>query len=221
MVTIGFSILQRTILFGISILSTILAPYLLPLFLGLSAILIAGLSAYWLLPLLPSFLVNLSAQAIRSVLPSATWAVGSLSNLGVTRSAAIVPARILVTPACTLLGLGCQYSMLSTFRPNLSLDMPDLEGEGEVQEEGRTARPFWEWDWSRVVPDLALGRGGRSGVDVAGVARGLGREVKQARDIFESVQSMSSAGLVRNLHYVKYVLAHLPPFRGETMKRSS
>lgn len=192
------SILQRTILFGISILSTILAPYLLPLFLTLSAILIAGLSTYFLLPLLPSFLVNLTAKALRTIIPGTTWAVGSLSNLGITRSAAIVPARILVTPACTLLGLGCQYSLLSTVNPRLiELDAGEYE-----EKEGITARPFWKWDWSVLVPDLGLsGRG--SGVNVAGVARGLGREVKQARDIFESVQSMSSAGLVRNLHYKK------------------
>lgn len=90
------------------------------------------------------------------------------------------------------------------FRPDpIQLEMGE-NGEYEV-EGGRVARPFWEWNWSAVVPNLNLGMGGsrRAGVDVAGVARGLGREVKQARDIFESVQSMSSAGLVRNLHYVK------------------
>jgi hypothetical protein len=200
--SVTFSILQRITLFGVSILSTLLAPYILPIALTLTTTVFLGLSVYFLLPLLPSFLVNLTAKALRTILPGTTWAVGSLSNLGITRSAAIVPARVIVTPACTLLGLGCQYSLLSTFRPDERIELEvgdEAYGAGDL----RIARPFWEWDWSAVVPNLKAGGKGRGGVDVGSIARGLGKEVKQARDIFESVQSMSSAGLIRNLHYVK------------------
>lgn len=191
----------RLLLALITLASALLAPYLMPLVLASFGTLLVGSALYVLLPRVPSILVSVTAALLRRVLPGASLSLGSLSDLGVLQSAAIGPARTAATPLCAVLGIACEYSLLSAFRPPLADPLgetPDTtEGESSI------ARPFWRWHWTEHFPSILPGRRRGAVVDIGGVARGLSREVKQARDIFESVQSMGSAGLVRNLHYVK------------------
>lgn len=54
----------------------------------------------------------------------------------------------------------------------------------------RVAQPFWK----------ARGDGP---VDIAGVARNLTKDVKGAKDIFESISLLSEGGMMDRLEYVR------------------
>ena len=104
----------------------------------------------------------------------------SLSDIDIGQKAVIYPLRTLATPLCALTGQACTLSLLSTFSPNAT--------------EAR-ARPFWKW-----------GGAGTPNINMGEVARSLTKEVKGAKDIFESLELLSNGEMWNRLEHLRCVV---------------
>ena len=96
-------------------------------------------------------------------------------DIALARGVALLPLRGLATPACALTGLACHLSLLS--RTSTDGDYIHL------------AKSIWQSTTQSV--------------DVAGVARNLTKDVKGAKDIFESIAMLSEGGMMDRLEYVR------------------
>ncbi|WVR03043.1 hypothetical protein IAU60_000032 [Kwoniella sp. DSM 27419] len=136
--------------------------------------------AYLILPLLPSIVLRMLGRLLRFMSKDLfVRLIGSQTDLDFALGEGLVqlPARTLATPACLLTGLFCQASLLT-----------------RRGEDGKAilAKPIWA---GAVEPDDPM--------DVALVARALTKEVRGARDIFDSVRMLGQGGIAGGLEYVR------------------
>ena len=198
MIIDGIAHLFRLVAALISVITAILSPLIVllgPVLLPLVLVLIASGLIYYLAPYIlsriSSFLLTLpysSLSALFRFLPfSFPFGISTLStvsnrllslDLDIDHSAAYaaltVPFRYIgASTLCTATGVFC-----------------DAAPAGVA--------PLWAWSLWR----FGGGRGGNM-LDVGRLARGLGKEVGQVRDIFDSVRSMGDRSMVDGLAYVK------------------
>ena len=180
-VSMALSSLGAGLRLSLSMFAIVIAPFL-PFLLSITFYLIGflliGLAISFLLPHLPYILSRGIAYIIRRSLPSSllqySWnSLGVTPDVALARGMALLPLRSLATPACALTGYACHLSLLSR---------KDAKGEYIS-----LAGPMWR------SPD----------VDVAGVARNLTKDVKGARDIFESIAMLSDGAMMDRLGYVR------------------
>jgi len=174
------SLLFSSLSIVISVMHVILRPILPYVLLAL----LLSSAILYLPPRLPSLLLKIIGyvlhKASSSWLDSLAWwpsLINGDRDIALARGLALLPLRGLATPACALTGLACHLSLLST-----------TTTEGNYI---RLAQPVWK---SVNQP-----------VDVAGVARNLTKDVKGARDIFESIAMLSEGGMMDRLEYVRWV----------------
>ena len=162
----------------ISITHLLLRPFIPYILLAL----IFSAAVLYLPPRIPSFLFKVLGYMLHSV--SSSW-LDSLSfwpsltygdrDIALAQGLALLPLRSLATPACALIGLACNLSLLS---------QTDTEGKYV-----RMAQPIWKSSTQTV--------------DVGAVARNLTKDVKGAKDIFESIALLSEGGMMDRLEYVR------------------
>ncbi|WWD22629.1 hypothetical protein CI109_107122 [Kwoniella shandongensis] len=164
-------------------LQTLFSPFLSHLANALVLISIFSAAVYFLLPLLPSLIFKILGKSLRFL--SNDFISRTFNNLPgdgditIGTEFLLLPVRTLATPACALAGVGCQLSLLSS----------GLVGNGTTVK----ARPFWRWASEKKGDE----------VDVGQVARALTKEVRGARDIFDSVRMLGEGGLANGLEYVR------------------
>ncbi|WVQ82840.1 hypothetical protein IAT38_004973 [Cryptococcus sp. DSM 104549] len=164
-------------------LETIFSPFIAH---AVNAVLLAlfALGAiYFVLPRIPNLLLWALGK-------TAGWILGDIGDrivglgegLGPVGQVILAfPVRTLSTPACALTGLGCQLSFLSSLHAT-------------SQDGGTMAKPFWEWFGEEEKGN---------DVDVGQVARALTKEVRRARDIFDSVRMLGDESAVGTLEHVR------------------
>jgi hypothetical protein len=173
--------------FAVSLLQILLEPIFFPLIYTFIAVTIISLFTYYLLPHIPNFLLLLVGKLLRvlgrKLLPS--FPAWGDSDVALGADALAAPFRaVIATPACALAGVLCPLSIATTLHPKQDNAL-------------RTAKPFWQWD---LFPSVSP-RG--DAVDVGRIAMRLTKEVKQARDIFDSVRSLGDGSLIGGLEYVR------------------
>ncbi|WVF66775.1 hypothetical protein IAT40_001517 [Kwoniella sp. CBS 6097] len=164
-------------------LNIFLAPLYAHLANALLLLLLGSAAAYFLLPLLPSVLLKVLGKSVRYMSGNFVTRLLDIyddSDIALGSDILVLPARTLATPACLLTGLFCQTSLLSHQLNGTSIP----------------ARPLWK----------AIGRGTNDDsdpLDVGQVARVLTKEVRGARDIFDSVRMLGQGSVVGGLEYVR------------------
>jgi hypothetical protein len=181
---------------GASIFNILLGPIIYPMIYTTLAISLLSLAAYYLLPHLPRFVLLLIGKLVRLLartwtpsIPSLNgWVGWNITDVRLGQEALSIPFRAIVAaPACAITGVLCPLSIVTRRGPD------GVRGE----EPDVVARPFWQWD---------MFGGGSSAVDIVDVgrvARGLTKEIKQARDIFDSVRMLGDGTLIGGLEYVR------------------
>ena len=173
------SLLGSVIHYVISLLITFLqpfAPYIFLLLVSIALPLLLSRIPSWILRGLGYLLHRLTFNRLEAL----SWWPSALtpdSDIALAQGIALLPIRSLATPLCALTGLTCQLSFLSH---------TDTTGSCT-----RAARPFWRSE----------GRG----LNIAGAARNLTKDVKGAKDIFESIAMLSDGRMMDRLEYVRYV----------------
>ncbi|WWC57521.1 uncharacterized protein I303_100053 [Kwoniella dejecticola CBS 10117] len=161
-------------------LSILLSPLYAHLANGILLLTLGSLTAYFLLPLIPSLVLRLLGKALRSISGSLvlrTLSYARESDVMLGKEVLLLPAKTLATPACLLTGLFCQTSLLAHNGDNGTI-IP--------------AKPFWARS-NDLEDDL----------DVGQYARVLTKEARGARDIFESVRTLNQGGVAGGLEYVR------------------
>ncbi|OCF34558.1 hypothetical protein I316_03599 [Kwoniella heveanensis BCC8398] len=165
-------------------LNILLAPIYAHLSNAILLLALGSAAAYFLLPILPSILLKLLGKVARYLSGNFITRVLHLyddSDIALGSDVLILPARTLATPACLLTGLFCQTSLLSH------------------QLNGTTipARPLWKAIGGRHPEEAG------DPLDVGQVARALTKEVRGARDIFDSVRMLGQGSVVGGLEYLR------------------
>ncbi|KAK8844817.1 hypothetical protein IAR55_006667 [Kwoniella newhampshirensis] len=164
-------------------LQTLLSPLFSHLANGLILISLFSAATYFLLPLLPPLIFRILGRSLRFLsndfVSRMFTSLPGDGEITLGTEFFLLPVRTLATPACALAGLGCQLSLLSG----------GFVGDGTVE----NARPFWRWTSEKKGDE----------VDVGQVARALTKEVRGARDIFDSVRMLGDGGLANGLEYVR------------------
>nr|XP_018266084.1 uncharacterized protein I303_00053 [Kwoniella dejecticola CBS 10117]OBR88242.1 hypothetical protein I303_00053 [Kwoniella dejecticola CBS 10117] len=97
-------------------LSILLSPLYAHLANGILLLTLGSLTAYFLLPLIPSLVLRLLGKALRSISGSLvlrTLSYARESDVMLGKEVLLLPAKTLATPACLLTGLFCQTSLLA------------------------------------------------------------------------------------------------------------
>ncbi|TXT07316.1 hypothetical protein VHUM_03486 [Vanrija humicola] len=124
----------------------------------------------FILVTLAAGLLYLVVSYVRNVL----FSIFGTGDTSLPTTVAILPLRLIATPACLLTNVLCPLSLLSTgITPNA------------------TAKPFWRL-FSQPME-----------VDVAAVSRELSKEVRNAKDIFDSLQALGDGRMTEGLGHVK------------------
>ncbi|KAL1407213.1 hypothetical protein Q8F55_006630 [Vanrija albida] len=119
---------------------------------------------------LAAALLYLAISYVRGMLLSLV----SPGDASLPTTVALLPLRLIATPACLVTNILCPLSLLSTgITPNA------------------TAKPFWRL-FSQPIE-----------VDVAAVSRELSKEVRNAKDIFDSLQALGDGRMTEGLGHVK------------------
>lgn len=191
-----FSALLAILRVIVSIFNVLLGPIIYPMIYTTLAISLVSLAAYYLLPNLPRFVLLLTGKLVRLLartwtpsIPSLNgWSGWNTTDVRLGQEALSIPFRAIVAaPACAITGVLCPLSIVTRRGP----------GGAGGEEHEFVARPFWQWD--------VFGGGSSAAdvVDVGRVARGLTKEIKQARDIFDSVRMLGDGTLIGGLEYVR------------------
>ncbi|WVQ94388.1 hypothetical protein IAU59_001467 [Kwoniella sp. CBS 9459] len=178
-----FNLLLTPLRLLLAPLHIILAPIYAHLANAILLLTLGSAAVYFLLPLLPSFLLKVLGKAVRYLSGNFVARLFNLyddSDIALGSDVLLLPARTLATPACLLTGLFCQTSLLSHQLNGTTVPARSLwSGIGRIKAEDGDP------------------------LDVGQVARALTKEVRGARDIFDSVRMLGQGSVVGGLEYVR------------------